>query len=55
MTREELKAMAPGVAAEGPAGAAEFLDDGLDGFPLLLAVRLLGVVPLLGVRLGAVA
>ena len=47
--------VAPGVASEGPAGAAELFDNGLDGLPLLLAVGLLGVVPLLGVRLGAVA
>ena len=46
--------VAPGMAAEGPAGALELGDDGLDGLPLLLPVGLLLLRPTLGVRLGPV-
>ena len=34
--------MPPGMAPEGPAGAFQFLDNRLDGFPLLLTVLLMG-------------
>ena len=47
--------VAPGVAAEGPAGALELRDDGLHRLNLPLAVGLLGLGPALGVRLGPVA
>ena len=43
------------MAAEGPAGALELGDDGLHSLPLPLAVGLLGIVPVLGVGIGAVA
>ena len=43
------------MAAEGPAGALELGDDGLDGGDLLLPVFLLGLCPALGVRLGTIA
>ena len=47
--------MAPGVAAEGPAGALQLRDNGLDGFDLFLAVGLPLRRPVFLVRLGAVA
>ena len=47
--------MAPGVAAEGPAGALQLRHDGLHGLNLLLAVGLLFGSPAFTVGLGAVA
>ena len=47
--------VAPGVTAEGPAGALQLRDDGLHRLTFLQTVGLQFIIPDLGVRVGAVA